>query len=155
MRLPLERIERLQELVVSAQATSLETPVGEEGETEMIDLLEDDSPRTPQDDVTRFLQHERIDALLKQMSDRERQIIILRYGLDDSITRTLGETAKFFDITRERVRQIEVVAMRKLRALVAAEDPAAFAASPASGAPASKAAPGKKPAHKPRRRARS
>ena len=122
MRLPVERIERLQELVTSAQTTSLETPVGEEGETEMIDLLEDENTPSPQEDITRFLQHERIAALLQKMNERERRVLTLRYGLDDGISRTLGETAKFFGITRERVRQIEVAAMRKLRALIAAED---------------------------------
>ena len=123
MRLPVERIERLQELVTSSQTTSLETPVGEEGETEMIDLLEDETIPSPQQDIGRFLQHERIAALLQKMSERERRVLTLRYGLADGISRTLGETAKFFDITRERVRQIEVVAMRKLRALIAAEEP--------------------------------
>ena len=121
MRLPTERIERLQELVTSSQTTSLETPVGEEGETEMIDPLEDDTMPSPQDDTSRFLQHEHIDALLQKMNERERRVIVLRYGLEDGISRTLGETAKFFNITRERVRQIEVVAMRKLRALIDAE----------------------------------
>ncbi len=123
MRLPVERIERLQELVTSSQATSLETPVGEEGETEMIDLLQDESAPSPHEDITRFLQHERISALLHKMSDRECRVLTLRYGLDDGISRTLGETAKFFGITRERVRQIEVVAIRKLRALISTEEP--------------------------------
>jgi RNA polymerase primary sigma factor len=142
MRLPVERIERLQELVTSSQTTSLETPVGEEGETEMIDLLQDESMPSPQDDISRFLQHERIEALLSQMNERERRVLVLRYGLDDGISRTLGETAKFFNITRERVRQIEVVAMRKLRALLATEDtPAALAAKAAAVANASAATP--------------
>ena len=123
MRLPTERIERLQELVTSAQTTSLETPVGEEGETEMIDLLQDETIPSPQEDITRFLQHERIDALLKKMGERERRVLVLRYGLEDGVSRTLGETAKFFNITRERVRQIEVVAIRKFRALLAVEEP--------------------------------
>jgi RNA polymerase primary sigma factor len=122
MRLPAERIERLQELVTAAHTTSLETPVGEEGETEMIDLLRDTDSPSPQDDISRFLQHERIDALLRQMSERERRVLTLRYGLEDKISRTLGETAKFFNITRERVRQIELVALRKLRALLTAEE---------------------------------
>ena len=121
MQLPRERVERLQELVISSQTTSLETPVGEEGETEMIDLLQDETNPSPQDEITRFLQHERIDVLLKHMNDRERRVLSLRYGLEDGISRTLGETAKFFGITRERVRQIEVVAMRKLRAYIAVE----------------------------------
>ncbi len=122
MQLPVERIERLQELVLSAQTTSLETPVGEDGETEMIDLLEDTTGPSATDDIAQFLQHERIGALLQQMSERERRVLVLRYGLDDGISRTLGETAKFFNITRERVRQIEVAAMKKLRLLIAAEE---------------------------------
>ena len=122
MRLPIERIERLRELVMSSQTTSLETPVGEEGETEMIDLIEDETSPSPQDDIGRFLQHERIQALLATMNERERRVLILRYGIDDGVSRTLGETAKFFGITRERVRQIEVAAMRKLRTLIAAEE---------------------------------
>jgi RNA polymerase primary sigma factor len=130
MRLPTERIERLQELVTSSQTTSLETPVGEEGETEMIDLLQDESAVSPQEDITRFLQHERIDALLQKMNERERRVLVLRYGLDDGISRTLGETAKFFGITRERVRQIEVVAIRKLRALISTEEPSMVSGPP-------------------------
>ena len=136
MRLPVERIERLQELVTSSQTTSLETPVGEEGETEMIDLLQDETIPSPQEDITRFLQHERIAALLLKMNERERRVLTLRYGLDDGISRTLGETAKFFSITRERVRQIEAVAMRKLRVLIASED-TPNAGQPQAPAPAS------------------
>ena len=130
MRLPIERIERLQELVTSAQTTSLETPVGEEGETEMIDLLQDETIPSPQDDISRFLQHERIAALLLKMSERERRVLTLRYGLDDGVSRTLGETAKFFNITRERVRQIEAVAIRKLRVILATEDTPAASQPP-------------------------
>ena len=146
MRLPVERIERLQELVTSSQTTSLETPVGEEGETEMIDLLQDETIPSPQQDISRFLQHERIAALLIKMNERERRVLVLRYGLDDGVSRTLGETAKFFNITRERVRQIEAVAMRKLRTLIAAEDtpsaaqPAVPSAQSSSPAPARRAA---------------
>ena len=147
MRLPVERIERLQELVTSAQTTSLETPVGEEGETEMIDLLQDEDAPSPQEDITRFLQHERINALLQKMNERERRVLVLRYGLDDGISRTLGETAKFFGITRERVRQIEVAAMRKLRAFIAAEEQTEGQAQPPQGPPAKekrqKPSPGK------------
>ena len=122
LRLPLARVRRLQELVTSAQATSLETPVGGEGETEMIDLLQDETLPSPQETLTRFLQHERLDVLLSRMSERERKVLTLRYGLDDGIGRTLGETAKSFNITRERVRQIEVAAMRKLRTFLTAEE---------------------------------
>ena len=138
MRLPLERVERLQELATSSQPTSLDTPVGEEGETEMIDLLQDETKPSAQEEITRFLQRERIDALLSRMSERERRVLTLRYGLDDGISRTLGETAKFFSITRERVRQIESVAMRKLRVFMTTEetnDPSAGERSRATSSP--------------------
>jgi RNA polymerase primary sigma factor len=121
MQLPMERIQRLQELITASQSASLETPVGEEGETEMIDLIQDNTNPSPQDEITRFLQRERIKMLLGHMNERERRLLTLRYGLDDGISRTLGETAKYFGITRERVRQIEVAAMRKLRAYLATE----------------------------------
>lgn len=121
MRLSIKRIERLKELVTSAQTTSLETPVGVEGETELIDLIQDETRGSPEQQIDRFLQHEQIDALLSKMSERERRLLILRYGLDDGISRTLGETAKYFGITRERVRQIEVAALRKLRTVVGVE----------------------------------
>ena len=151
MRLPDERVERLQELVTSSQTTSLETPVGEEGETEMIDLLEDETMPSPHEDITRFLQHERIGALLQKMNERERRVLVLRYGLDDGISRTLGETAKFFGITRERVRQIEVVAIRKLRALITVEEPSVI---PGNQQPTT-TPPSKPTSHTVKRRARS
>jgi DNA-directed RNA polymerase sigma subunit (sigma70/sigma32) len=100
----------------------------------MIDLLQDETMPSPQEDITRFLQHERIDALLQKMSERERRVLVLRYGLDDGVSRTLGETAKFFGITRERVRQIEVVAIRKFRALLATEEPETAQQAAASAA---------------------
>jgi RNA polymerase primary sigma factor len=96
--------------------------VGEEGETEMIDLLQDENANSPQEEIARFLQHERIAALLQRMGERERRVLSLRYGLDDGISRTLGETAQFFGITRERVRQIEVSAMSKLRVMISQEE---------------------------------
>ena len=162
MRLPVERIERLQELVTSSQTTSLETPVGEEGETEMIDLLQDETMPSPQENITRFLQHERIAALLLKMNERERRVLTLRYGLDDGISRTLGETAKFFSITRERVRQIEVVALRKLRVLLASSEETPNAGQPqtpsprssSSSAPHARAAPRAKRVKARARRAR-
>ena len=83
----------------------------------MIDLLKDEHSRSPEDAITQFLQRERIQALLVRMSERERRVLSLRYGLDDGVSRTLGETAKYFGITRERVRQIEAASIRKLRAM--------------------------------------
>ena len=120
MKLPMPKVKRLQETMTST--TSLDAPVGEEGEAQVIDLIEDESAVLPSDQIATLLQHDRILALLSQMSDRERDILTLRYGLKDGISRTLGETAKQFGITRERVRQIEQVAKRKLRVLLGAQD---------------------------------
>ena len=132
MQLPIERVLRLQELVMASHSASLETPVGEEGETEMIDLIQDETLPSPQEGLTHFLQRERIKALLSRMSERERRLLTLRYGLEDGISRTLGETAKHFGITRERVRQIEVAAMCKLRAFLTTETAADHAVQAAS-----------------------
>ena len=148
LRIPIERVERLQELVTTSQTTSLETPVGDEGETEMIDLLSNENASSPQEDITRFLQHERIAALLARMNERERRVLILRYGLDDSISRTLGETAKFFGIMRERVRQIEVAAMAKLRAMITQEEDQNPENKFSSGVESKPAAGGGKPMRK-------
>ncbi|MBI2093560.1 MAG: sigma-70 family RNA polymerase sigma factor, partial [Candidatus Omnitrophica bacterium] len=150
MRVPIERVERMQELISSSQTTSLETPVGDEGETEMIDLVQDENSPSPEEDILRFLQHERIDSYLQKLNERERRVITLRYGLEDRISRTLGETAKFFNITRERVRQIEVVAIRKLHAMMQADE-TAMANKPASSDAARTAAASFKNFNPPRR----
>jgi RNA polymerase primary sigma factor len=134
LRLPLARIRRLQELVTSAQATSLDTPVGGEGETQMIDLLQDTSLPSQEQTLTHFLQHERLDVLLSRMNERERKVLVLRYGLEDGVSRTLGEAAKVFGITRERVRQIEVAAMRKLRTFLTTEEQVSTAKNVAEAA---------------------
>ena len=113
MRLPVEKVRQLSEMVTST--TSLDAPVGDEGTAEVIDLIEDPSAASPSDNIAAILQQQQIADLLQKMNERERQILQLRYGLRDGVMRTLGETAKSFGITRERVRQIEHAALRKLR----------------------------------------
>jgi len=113
MRRPVGKVKRLKEIV--AKISSLHAPIGEDGSGEFMDLIEDESLSTSVDELATFLLRERIASLLEKMSTRERKILILRYGLKDGVTRTLDETAKKFGITRERVRQIEAAAMRKLR----------------------------------------
>ena len=113
MRIPVEKVRQLSELVSST--TSLDAPIGEEGTAEVIDLIQDESAASPSDSIAAILQHEQITELLQKMNDREREVLVLRYGLRDGTSRTLGETAKQFGITRERVRQIEHVALKKLR----------------------------------------
>ena len=116
MRIPIEKVRQLSEMVTTT--TSLDAPVGEEGTAEVIDLIQDDAAASPSATIASLLQHEQVAELLQRMGEREREVLTLRYGLRDGITRTLGETSKHFGITRERVRQIEHVALRKLRELL-------------------------------------
>ncbi len=113
MKLSLKKISQLNKMV--AKISSLNAPIGGEGTTEFIDLIEDESVSTAADELLDFMKKEHVVELLKKMSPRERKILILRFGLKDGITHTLGATAKRFGITRERVRQIENAAMKKLR----------------------------------------
>ncbi|MFH0839499.1 MAG: sigma-70 family RNA polymerase sigma factor [Candidatus Omnitrophota bacterium] len=114
MKLSLKRVRQLDKM--AAKISSLNAPIGEEGTAEFMDLIEDENTSTAADELVDFLKKEKVGELLKQMSPRERKILTLRFGLKEGITRTLGYTAKRFNITRERVRQIEFAAMKKLRA---------------------------------------
>ena len=120
MKVPMAKVKKLTEITTGT--TSLDAPIGDEGEAQMMDLIEDASAVLPSEQTALMLQHDRIVSLLIHMNDREREILTLRYGLKDGIARTLGETAKHFGITRERVRQIEQVAKRKLRFLLTAQE---------------------------------
>ncbi len=100
--------------------TSLDQPVGEEGEASVIDLIEDPN-NSATGNVDEILRGEHISNLLSKMNSREREILELRFGLKDGEIHTLNEAAKIFSITRERVRQIEMAALKKLRILAAAE----------------------------------
>jgi len=113
MKKPVGKVKRLKEIV--SKVSSLHAPIGEDGSGEFMDLIEDENLSSSVDELASFLLRERIASLLEKMTARERKILILRYGLKDGISRTLDETAKKFGITRERIRQIESVAMRKLR----------------------------------------
>ena len=108
-----EKVKYLKDMVT--KVSSLHAPIGEDGNGEFMDLIEDESLATSANELAVFLLKEKIKSLLEKMTSRERKILVLRYGLKDGVTRTLDETAKKFGITRERVRQIESAAMRKLR----------------------------------------
>ena len=120
MKLPIRKIKEITEQV--SRTTSLDAPVGEDDSGEFIDLIEDETSASPVEEFTKVMRHERVKDLLERMNKREQEILSLRFGLQDGVTRTLSETAKRFGITRERVRQIENAAMRKLRSYLAAED---------------------------------
>jgi len=113
MKLPMKRIKQLSKMV--SGVSSLNAPVGEEGSTEFMDLIEDENIVSAVDELSAFFTSERIRLLLEKMSKREQKILSLRFGLKDGSPHTLRDTAKNFGITRERVRQIESAAMRKMR----------------------------------------
>jgi len=120
MRLPMKKAQELNQIV--AKISSLNAPVGEEGSTEFMELIEDERVGTAWDELTDYLLEEKIKELLGRMTPRERKILTLRFGLKDGVTHTLNETSKHFGITRERVRQIETAAMKKLREIMEAQE---------------------------------
>lgn len=116
MKIPIKRVKQLNKMV--SGISSLNAPVGDEGSTEFLDLIEDVNMTSAVDELSNFLTQERIKGLLEKMSKREKKILTLRFGLKDGVPHTLRDTAKNFGITRERVRQIESVAMKKMKEFI-------------------------------------
>jgi len=102
-------------LKISQEPTSLETPVGDEKDSHLGDFIQDTTQPSPYDSTSKQLLKEQLSDVLKTLSDRERRVLIYRFGLDDGRTKTLEEVGKVFGVTRERIRQIEAKALRKLR----------------------------------------
>jgi len=108
--------ERVREIIkVSQLPISLESPIGEEEDSHLGDFIEDQNVLPPPDAASRQLLKEQIDGVLSSLSPRERRVLLLRFGLEDGRSRTLEEVGKEFNVTRERIRQIEAKALRKLR----------------------------------------
>ena len=105
----------LEIMQIAREPASLETPIGEEDDSNLGDFVADNNTVTPEEFVERDMLREHIDILLDDLKDREKQVIILRFGLNDGHPRTLEEVGKVFDVTRERIRQIEAKALRKLK----------------------------------------
>jgi RNA polymerase primary sigma factor len=103
---------------LATKTSSLEAPIGEEDESQVIDLVEDETVAPPNAEVERFLNKERVDNLLERMSERERKVLDQRFGLIDGKPHTLAEVAKRLGLSRERIRQIEEEALRKLRSFI-------------------------------------
>jgi len=120
MKLPIKRVRQLSKM--ASTVSSLNAPIDESGSTEFLDLIEDEKTAGAVGELSNFLLHERVRDLLDKMSPREKKILSLRFGLKDGVRHTLRETSKHFGITRERVRQIESVAMRKLREYMTEEE---------------------------------
>lgn len=109
-------VTKIREIIkVSQEPTSLETPVGDEEDSHLGDFIQDNSQPTPYDSASRQLLKEHLEEILGTLSDREKKVLILRFGLDDGRPRTLEEVGREFNVTRERIRQIEAKALRKLR----------------------------------------
>jgi len=113
MNLPVERVREIQK--ISQEPVSLETPIGEEEDSHLGDFIQDDNVPVPAEAAAFTLLKEQLVEVLSTLTDREQKVLRLRFGLDDGRARTLEEVGKEFDVTRERIRQIEAKALRKLR----------------------------------------
>ena len=113
MDLPVERVREI--IKISQEPVSLETPIGEEEDSHLGDFIQDDNVPVPSDAATFTLLKEQLNEVLDTLTDRERKVLMLRFGLEDGRARTLEEVGKEFNVTRERIRQIEAKALRKLR----------------------------------------
>ena len=108
--------EKVMEIMqIAREPASLETPIGEEDDSNLGDFVADSNVVTPEQNVESVMLREHIDTLLGDLKERERQVIVLRFGLEDGNPKTLEEVGKEFEVTRERIRQIEAKALRKLR----------------------------------------
>ncbi|MDO5702235.1 MAG: RNA polymerase sigma factor RpoD [Lachnospiraceae bacterium] len=113
MEIPVEKVREIQK--VSQEPVSLETPIGEEEDSHLGDFIQDENVQVPAEAAAYTLLREQLDEVLDTLTDRERQVLRLRFGLDDGRARTLEEVGREFHVTRERIRQIEAKALRKLR----------------------------------------
>ena len=113
LKLPPERIQEI--LKLSLEPVSLETPIGEEEDSHLGDFIQDDHVAVPADAAAFTLLHEQLLEVLETLTEREQKVLKLRFGLEDGRPRTLEEVGKEFNVTRERIRQIEAKALRKLR----------------------------------------
>ena len=111
--LPVERVSEIMKM--SQEPVSLETPIGEEEDSHLGDFIQDDNVLVPQDAAAFTLLHEQLMEVLLTLTEREQKVLRLRFGLDDGRPRSLEEVGKQFNVTRERIRQIEAKALRKLR----------------------------------------
>ena len=113
MKMPVERVREI--LKISQEPVSLETPIGEEEDSHLDDFIKDDNVPVPADAATFTLLKEQLEEVLGTLTEREQKVLTLRFGLEDGRARTLEEVGKEFNVTRERIRQIEAKALRKLR----------------------------------------
>ena len=111
--MPVERVREISK--ISQEPVSLETPIGEEEDSHLGDFIQDDNVPVPAEAAAQTLLKEQLDEVLDTLTEREQKVLRLRFGMNDGRARTLEEVGKEFDVTRERIRQIEAKALRKLR----------------------------------------
>jgi len=111
--MPEERVSEIRR--IAPEPLSLETPIGEEEDSHLADFIQDQEGVSPDDAASQQLLRERIVEVLSELSNRERDVLRMRFGLDDGYPRTLEEVGRHFAVTRERIRQIEAKAIKKLR----------------------------------------
>ena len=113
MDIPVSKVRKV--LKIAQEPISLETPIGEEEDSHLGDFIEDETAESPVESAGTEMLKDRIEEVLKTLTYREREIIKLRYGIGDGYTYTLEEVGRIFKVTRERVRQVEAKAIRKLQ----------------------------------------
>ncbi|MEO7718787.1 MAG: RNA polymerase sigma factor RpoD [Capsulimonas sp.] len=113
LELPIERVSEI--IRIAPEPLSLETPIGEEEDSHLSDFLQDNDSTSPTESATFVVLREKIEEALDQLTTRERDVLKMRFGLDDGYPHTLEEVGKHFQVTRERIRQIEAKALKKLR----------------------------------------
>ena len=113
MEIPVEKVTEIQK--IAQDPVSLETPIGEEDDSHLGDFIQDDDSPAPQDAAAYTLLREQLEEVMKTLTPREAKVLKLRFGLEDGKARTLEEVGREFEVTRERIRQIEAKALRKLR----------------------------------------
>ena len=113
MNMPVDRVREIQK--ISLEPVSLETPIGEEEDSHLGDFIPDDDAPAPAEAASLVLLKEQINQVLSTLTEREEKVLRLRFGLEDGRSRTLEEVGQQFNVTRERIRQIEAKALRKLR----------------------------------------
>ena len=113
MDIELEKVSEIKK--INQNPTSLSTPIGEEKDSKLQDVLPDDWSQSPEDYATAEYLKNQLHTILDTLQDREKRVLSLRFGLEDGVSRTLEEVGKEFGVTRERIRQIEAKALKKLK----------------------------------------